>query len=365
MQKDTVAYKCPACGASLAFNAESQGFDCDYCGGRFTKSELEQLSAKSIEDFPQAEDNARENAKDSKFFSENNRLYICPGCGANIITESELSASAICHYCHSPIVLSGRLSGEYCPDMIIPFVKTREQAIEGFSEWTGKYKKYLAKGFGSPESLAKLKGIYVPYWLADCYVQGMYTAESYKTISSVRRGDYLITQENKNMVVRQGKLEFDRVPADGSLKADDSLMESIEPFDYSGLVDFEMAYLSGHYAEKFDISKEKVYPRIEKRVCDEAKSQFINSVKGYNRRDVKSEFYNVKGIRWKYVMLPMWFLSYNYKGKMYHYVMNGQTGKFGGTLPLNKKKLAFFSFVLPSVIATAIVFTLLAMGWFF
>ena len=53
-------------------------------------------------------------------------------------------------------------------------------------------------------------------------------------------------------------------------------------------------------------------------------------------------------------MLPLWFLSYKYKDKYYYYAMNGQTGKFGGTLPVNKLKLALMSFGIPLLAAAAV-----------
>ena len=357
-QSSSVAYKCPQCNASLSFNPVTQGFDCEFCGGHFTQEQLESIETASLEELPIGEAQELEQdsapASDAEGFANDNRLYLCPGCGAAVIAESELSASAICHYCHTPIVMSGRVSGEYCPDMIIPFSKTREDALAGFKQWTAKYKTFLAKGFGSPESLAKIQGIYVPYWLADCVTEGMLVADCFKTVSSVRSGDYIIKTENKYTVVRNGTMKFDRIPADGSRKADDALMESIEPFDYSKLVSFKMAYLAGHNAERYDVSKEQVYPRINERACAETRLQFNNSIKGYTRKVTRSESYRVKGIRWKYVMLPMWFLSYTYKGKMYYYAMNGDTGKFGGTLPLNKLKLALISFGIPVAVGLII-----------
>lgn len=384
MENGAVAYKCPNCSAGLTFNPKSGGFDCEFCGGHFTQEQLDSITAASIETIPdayseeelrnieaQAEsiaqgrlsdeekyNNHPKNEEETRHFAEENRLYMCPTCGAEIITESELSATAICHYCHSPIVLSGRLEGQYCPDMLIPFKKTKEDALRGFDEWTKKKKFFLAKGFGAPESLAKIQGIYVPFWLTDCITEGTLVAECYKNVSSVRSGDYIINTEKKYTVVRQGTLEFSKIPADGSLKADDALMESIEPFDYNDLVDFKMSYLSGHNAEKYDVTKEQVYPRIDKRATDQTKTEFNNSVKGYSRKIIKTEGYRVKGVRWKYVMLPLWFLSFKYKGKYYYYSMNGQTGKFGGTLPVNKPKLALFSFGIPA--GVAVLFTVLA-----
>lgn len=380
MENGAVAYKCPSCNAGLTFNPKSGGFDCEYCGSHFTQEQLDSVTAASVEAIPDAYseeelknieaeaekiantelsenekyNNHPKNEDETRRFAEKNRLYICPTCGAEIITESELSATAMCHYCHNPVVLSGRLEGEYCPDMLIPFKKTKEDALQGFEAWTKKYKFFLAKGFGAPESLAKIQGIYVPFWLTDCITEGTLVAECYKNVSSVRSGDYIVNTEKKYTVVRQGTLEFSKIPADGSLKADDALMESIEPFNYNDLVDFKMSYLSGHNAEKYDVSKEQVYPRIDLRAIQQTKAEFNGSVKGYSRKIVKTEGYRVKGVRWKYVMLPLWFLSYKYKDKYYYYAMNGQTGKFGGTLPINKPKLAFMSFGIPALVALGI-----------
>ena len=40
------------------------------------------------------------------------------------------------------------------------------------------------------------------------------------------------------------------------------------------------------------------------------------------------------------MLLPVWFLSYDYRGKKYFYAMNGQTGKFSGIMPLSPGKVA-------------------------
>ena len=39
----------------------------------------------------------------------------------------------------------------------------------------------------------------------------------------------------------------------------------------------------------------------------------------------------------EYVLLPVWMLNVKFKDKMYTFAMNGQTGKFVGDLPVDKK----------------------------
>lgn len=52
------------------------------------------------------------------------------------------------------------------------------------------------------------------------------------------------------------------------------------------------------------------------------------------------EFKNsVLKIRWNYMLLPVWFMTYKYKDKIWEYAINGQTGKVSGELPIDNKKL--------------------------
>ena len=53
-----------------------------------------------------------------------------------------------------------------------------------------------------------------------------------------------------------GFIGFERVPVDGSTKMDDALMESIEPYDLKDAVEFSTAYLSGYFADRYDVDSE-------------------------------------------------------------------------------------------------------------
>ena len=342
MSSEILAYKCPQCGASIPFDAHSGDFACIYCGGHFTKEQLDTpIEGNTEEKLP-----PDRHEEERQLYPDSSRLYMCPACGAAVVTDSELDASAECYYCHSPVVLSGRLSGEYRPDKLIPFKKTKQDAINGFEEWTKGRRRFLAKG-----SLSKIQGIYIPFWMADCCVEGKLSAECFSTVSSQRSGDYIVTTEKKTLADRQGSVIFNGVPADGSSRADDALMDSIEPFDYRELTDFDMSYLSGHSAIRYDVDQNMVFERVNTRVCDTAKELFTESIKGHSRINTTSSDFKISNINWKQGMLPMWFMSYKYKDKMYFYAMNGQTGKFGGTLPINKAKILAVSFLIPSGIA--------------
>lgn len=54
----------------------------------------------------------------------------------------------------------------------------------------------------------------------------------------------------------------------------------------------------------------------------------------YDRTDIES---------WSYTLLPVWIITYKYKGKIYPFAINGQTGKLYGSLPAATDKLVIFS----------------------
>lgn len=341
MTEEVIAYKCPSCGAPLEFNALTQNFTCHFCGSAYSDSEIKEINRRESEE-AEARYNSESCSKEqSDEFAEHNNLYSCPSCGAGIITD-ETTASAFCHYCNSPVILVGKLTGDFRPDYIIPFKRTKEDAIEGFKAWCGK-RRFVPKGFKSEERvMSELKAVYVPFWLADCLVDGDYEAECTKSTSS-RMGDTITTHHRVYDVVRRGSVVCSGVPADGSSKANDTLMENIEPFNYDEIIDFDMSYLSGHTAEKYDVGKDEIQARIVTRVTEEAETLFKSTIERYSSTKKERKNFRAANIKWKYALLPVWFLSYTYRGKVYCYAMNGQTGKFGGELPLDKKKMYLVS----------------------
>ena len=136
--------------------------------------------------------------------------------------------------------------------------------------------------------------------------------------------------------MREGTLGFDHVPADGSSKMDDALMESIEPFDFSEAVDFQTAYLSGYLADRYDVDSEKRKERANERIKKSTECAFASTVSGYSTVAPENSSVRLVNGKTKYVLYPVWLLTTTWKDQKYYFAMNGQTGKFVGDLPLDK-----------------------------
>lgn len=332
---EAVQYKCPNCGAYLQFRPDTQDFGCEYCMSAFSEAEIKQICAEQENSIP--DENEQQEAQK---FEEHTNVYQCSSCGAQIIADDEQTAT-FCYYCHNPVILSGKLTGEYKPSKLIGFTLTREKALEIFKKWCGK-RWFLPKDFTSQSQLEKMTGLYVPFWVADCDIHADYNAIG-KRVRSWSSGNYRYTETKEYAITRNAEIFTDGIPADGESKIDDLLMESIEPFNYSELKPFSMSYFSGFYADKYDVDKQMVFPRIQNRAIEAARNIVRNSVTGYNSVRVTTENYNIRKTKWEYIMLPVWFMTYKYNGEIYSFAINGQTGKLAGTPPLDKKKLKLFS----------------------
>lgn len=144
------------------------------------------------------------------------------------------------------------------------------------------------------------------------------------------------------MLERGAEAEFLGIPMDGSSKMDDTFMESIEPYDYTALQPFDTAYLTGYFADKYDVPFENGQERIRQRVNNAMEARVQSSLIGYTTTIPTSRNLKVAHSKAQYVLLPVWLLNTRYNGKIYTFAMNGQTGKMTGSLPICPKRTAMW-----------------------
>lgn len=337
----TVTYQCPNCNAALEYNSVFGGFKCHYCDSKFTDSEIKQIFLQRDEqvDLETNEPALTEQQMTDEEFTGQSALYSCPNCGASVICDT-LTSSTRCHFCHTPVILSGRLSGDYKPDLIIPFSTTREQAEVKFREFT-KGKFLLPNDFASQAQINNISALYVPYWLKSGQTEAHLTATGH-TVRTWTSGNTTYTHTKLYHVERDADLVFVRVPYDGSKRIDDALMESIEPFDYTGIKPFSMSYLSGCAAEKYDVPKEQAAIRLDERIRTASIEEIRRMAAVYSSLTDVNCTIAYKNQQYVYALLPVWFLNYQYKGKDYEFAMNGQTGTMFGELPVSPTKKFWF-----------------------
>ena len=232
-------------------------------------------------------------------------------------------------------MLTSAFSGALKPDLIIPFKLSKDDAKAALKKHMSG-KKLLPRLFSKESHLDEIKGVYVPFWLYGADVDAQFNFHATRT-RMWRSGNREYTEITHFRLERSGGLSFDDVPVDGSTKMDDAMMESIEPFDLREAVSFQTAYLSGYYADKYDVDATASIERANQRIKNSTTEAFTATTPGYGTVTPEGSSIQIHNGKAKYAMYPVWLLTTNYQGNTYQFAMNGQTGKFVGDMPVDKK----------------------------
>ena len=347
MAETMLEYQCPACNGHMHFNTEKQMVVCEYCGSQYPesyfKNETEQTQTKEKQEKTdwKKESKVRENV-----VLENQAGFICNACGAEVVSDGNTVATE-CMYCGNPVVLKSNASGIVKPDLVLPFKIDKAKAEKMLKSFYNK-KFLLPSAFKDNNRIQKIAGMYVPFWLFSGKGDGHIYMDG-KTSTTSRDGDYKVTTTNHYDVRRAGTVEFNNIPVDASKKMEDNYMDGLEPYDYSELKDFSSSYMAGFFADKFDVSVDECEKRAETRTINSTKKAMRDTVKGYSSVTEKSSDITLVTEDVKYTMLPVWMLNTKYNDKMYHFAINGQTGKVSGDLPIDKVKKRILQLILTLV----------------
>ena len=318
----TASYNCPCCcGGPLKFSGESGKLECTACGNSFEPETLEMLNASES-----GEQISFDRPKEGFQASEDGvRACLCKNCGAELLTENTTTA-AECPYCGSPTILPDRIEGGVKPEKVIPFVVSKEQAQKQFEDYF-KGKKLLPNVFlNSRNRISEMRRLYIPYWLFSCdaCADMVYDAEKVRT---EQKGEWEITRTKHYLVRRRGGMRFENIPVDGSVKMDDKLTESLEPYDLSAAIPFQSAVLAGAMADHADADCDACEKRAVERVERSVEQTMLDTVRDYDTVSERSRRIIAERGSATPALLPVWLMTTVKEGKTYTFAVNGQTGK--------------------------------------
>lgn len=354
-------YKCPDCGANVEYDPKTNLLFCAYCGQFYpvekvnTNVEVKEDNKendwhydesinvkvslkpeeKNAETFEKNEYDKFENYNPE--FMEMN-IFHCSSCGAEVMAN-DVEASKRCAYCGQSTIIFDRVSREQRPDKILPFGLTKEDAVEiakrRFSE--AKYLPDEAKNI----EVDSVYGIYMPYWIYDSHMAMGVNAR--------------VKTDNGYETFKESGTKDMFVALDASKKLNNDISLMLNPFPVEKAVDFDASYLSGFYADAFDVpyeSRKNDAIRVISNVLEDelmAKlpieyDQQIRDTYGdiYKKMGVVNtetygEKYTLKGIY--YAFMPLYFLTFKVKNRRTNILINGVTGKIVGSVPVDTAKV--------------------------
>lgn len=313
-------YECPNCVAALIYNPATGKLDCLGCGSSFDVHQFEEKEKKA-----ETEQVAREEKFQNLGITDDMmecNIYSCTACGAELAVN-RVESSTFCAYCGQPTIVFSRVSSAKKPKYIIPFTISKDQAITSI-------RKHLSSGaFVPPEiqhfEIERVRGIYVPFWLYDID----YYDEQYLE-GKVKSGKSTVTK----YYYRSAATIFHNLTLDASQQLSDESSQRLEPYKTESITAFDTGYLSGFYADCFDMSSEQLQSLAIKRSMQMFNAQIEKSVKATDVKIIKNNP-KINITKAEYAMFPAWFLTFRYNNDPYTILVNGQTGKVVGAVPIN------------------------------
>ncbi len=376
-------YKCPNCGGELAFDPNSGKLKCKFCDSTYDPNTFEeqygsgaheheyehdhqhepnhnhdqdhesQQEAQPAADIPpiQSEQPKEDNiaseqgfyhaTDDSTDVVEDLRVWKCPHCGAEVVSDKDTVATN-CVFCNTPLMLEEQMTGTFRPKSIIPFQVDRKQ-IEKIYEDYIKTKPFYPPEYSKANVIEKIKSVYLPFWLYDVNTSGWLRATGEHTISHTTR-DWIITDHQVFNIERDGNMEFKNIPVIADSKTPVDAMDSIEPFDFSDMKEFNTAYLPGFLAERYDLDAHKCQDKMETRAANTFDQALSSTIGGYSAVKMTGGDMRHRVENADFALMPAYLLFMDFDNNADKLIaINGQTGKIVGNIPVdNKKRLRFF-----------------------
>lgn len=306
--------KCSNCGGALTYDIISGDLKCKHCGSAFFVDEFE-----------------KDEPEDSMLECN---VFTCTTCAAQLMINDN-EAATYCAYCGQPTIVFDRIDKMKRPKKIIPFSVTKEQAV-------ASVRKRFKKGFFIPNEIKnfeveRMTGIYVPFWLYDLHY---YDKQKLRGKSGKHYHDYY----------REAETDFSNVTVDASEIFSNYSSQQLEPYHMHALTNFHPGYLSGFYADKYDQDSEFLSKLAIARCEKLFDAEIKKSINASNIKVLVScPLSTIKNQ--DYALLPAWFMTIRYENEPYTILINGQTGKLTGAVPIVKKKVTAVFVTLLTILA--------------
>jgi len=349
---------CDNCGAKMTWDPASDALSCDHCGHEREVPRGEGL----IEERPLSEAGSAARGLGLEL-----KVGRCENCDARVSFDTA-ATSTTCVFCGFPSLMPQEANRNLLrPESLIPLDVERDVAREAFRQW-------VAGLWFRPNALRRAKsltaaGVYVPAWTFDAHVHSEWSADSgtYYWVTQT-----YTTTVNGRPVTRTRQVRKTRWrPAWG--ERDDSyddlqiiashvvrgdLARKLGEFDTRALVPYRPEYLAGWQAEEYQLDLEQGWSLGKQRIAASQRQRCAGDVPGDTHRNLRVRD-TLSDVRWKHVLLPMWSLTYRFRGKAYPVLIHGQTGKVVGEAPYSWVKILC---AVLGVVALALLIAALAGG---
>jgi hypothetical protein len=276
--------------------------------------------------------------------------FSCGHCGASLAFEGVRTQT--CPYCASPnFVEKPPSAGQPDPTFLVAFTGDAEVAHHRLEAWIGS-RTLFADPALKHAKVEDIRGVYLPTYLYSAVARTDYTAqigEQYtetETYTTTENGQTVtktrtVTRTEYRPLAGRHVGYITDVIVSASVGLSNAELERVEPFDLKQLRRFSPALVSGWIHEEFSRSPRECQQLSRGEAVDEVGTRLRRFMPGDSYSDLAWQTM----VEWESlepILVPVWVLALRYRGNKppLRVVINGQTGKVAGKVPLSWWKIA-------------------------
>jgi uncharacterized Zn finger protein (UPF0148 family) len=355
---------CPECGGKGEWSAAKGQLVCPYCGTEFSRV-APPPPPDTIKEH-ELERILTELGAAAATVDTANRRVQCTHCHAVLVRGGKMVAQH-CDFCGSPELLDyGAIDSPLQPESLLPARISKEQSYHALKGFLGS--KWFAPSDLKRRNLVdRIKRIYLPYWTFDAAAECPWTAQSgthyWETVRE--RGPNGKTRTRRVRKTRwrpaSGHVStwFDDIVVSGSRGLEPKILGKIEPFPVKDLVPYETRYVSGWQVEQYQVPLTDA-ARLGRGTMEAMLREMCG-------REVPGDTYRSLRIHpdftrktFKHILVPIWLLSYRFRGKTWQGATNAVTGETYARFPVSAWKVAIVT--LAGLAIAALIIFLIAMA---
>ncbi len=318
-------FQCPRCAARMNYTPDGRSLRCDFCG--CTQS-LDEAGSRvqtdygiggAEQDFIAALATARGHTQPVA-----SRAFQCDGCGVEFVLGPE-TLSVTCPYCDSVYVTETAETRQiHPPQALIPFNLNEDDARRAVYAWLKQRKVKRAR-------FSPFVGIYLPLWTFD--IGGSLHWRGY--VEENNGNDIFSGEKSRRPVSGSKAIFYDDVLVPATKKLPKLLPKLLNTFDYEQLAAYDGRYLADWPAERYQLTLADASLQARKQIIREMRRHPDRLTSGQQVQKLTVSSGDMLVESFKLLLAPVWITHYKVEDKVYHALINGQTGEIVGTRPRN------------------------------
>lgn len=337
-------FGCQNCGADLQYEPGTSSMKCPYCG---SETHIPQGALDQPKEHDISQLNVLATAQVQSLVPAG-RSVTCKQCGATTqLGEGKVSTK--CPFCGSTFVVPQEESRKLIkPEGVVPFQFDKNSANQKFVKW-------VSRGFFRPSALKKsasvsnISGAYIPYFTYDAQAFSRwsgesgtyyYTTESYTVMVDGRPQHRTRQVRHVRWTWKSGTHQafYDDILICASKGLAGGLTKKIEPFNTKAIVPYSDGLLAGFDAEEYSTDPRDGWNQATQVMLSAERQECSRMLDGDTQRFLQVST-QLSQATFKHILLPIYIASYQYGGKPWRFLVNGQTGEVQGEAPIDWKKV--------------------------